>query len=126
MKKFLTIMGLLTIVATPLTIVAKPASAQAYCQCWGTGNVSDQPKLEKINGAYGYAMSVPSQDGAATIVHHPQVFAPERKHLMMRACAKSQNSRTRNKTRSETRVISMALNRNLPKESQTFFMAELH
>jgi hypothetical protein len=29
MKKFLTIVGLLTIVATPLTIVATPASAQS-------------------------------------------------------------------------------------------------
>jgi hypothetical protein len=59
MKKFLTIVGLLTIVATPLTIVATPASAQAYCQCWGTGNVMDQSLLEKTNGAYGYEMSVP-------------------------------------------------------------------
>jgi hypothetical protein len=62
MKKLLAIVGLLTVVATP-------AFAQAYCQCWGTGNVIDQPVLEKTNGAYGYAMSVPPQDGAAAFVY---------------------------------------------------------
>jgi hypothetical protein len=36
-----------------------PGFAQAYCACWGTGNVSDTPLLEKTNGAYGYEMSVP-------------------------------------------------------------------
>ena len=32
MKRFLAVVGLLTIVTTP-------AFAQAYCECWGTGNV---------------------------------------------------------------------------------------
>jgi hypothetical protein len=43
MKKLLVIVGLLTVVATP-------AFAQAYCQCWGTGNVIDQPALEQQAG----------------------------------------------------------------------------
>ena len=48
---------------------ATPGLAQAYCACWGTGNVIDQPLLEKTNGAYGYAMSVPPQGGAAAFVY---------------------------------------------------------
>ena len=52
--------GVFLMVAT-----ATPGLAQAYCACWGTGNVIDQPLLEKTNGAYGYAMSVPPQGGAA-------------------------------------------------------------
>ena len=51
--------GVFLMVAT-----ATPGLAQAYCACWGTGNVIDQPLLEKTNGAYGYAMSVPPQGGA--------------------------------------------------------------
>ena len=57
MRKFTisaaTIMGAALMVAT-----ATPGFAQAYCACWGTGNVSDEPLLEKTNGAYGYEMSV--------------------------------------------------------------------
>jgi len=45
--------GVVLMVAT-----ATPGFAQQYCACWGTGNVIDQPLLEKTNGAYGYAMSV--------------------------------------------------------------------
>jgi hypothetical protein len=48
-----------TIGATLLVATATPSFAQAYCACWGTGNVSDTPLLEKTNGAYGWAMSVP-------------------------------------------------------------------
>ena len=54
--------GVFLMVAT-----ATPGFAQAYCACWGTGNVSDTPLLEKTNGAYGYEMSVPPQDGAAAL-----------------------------------------------------------
>ena len=53
------VVGVVLMVAT-----ATPGFAQAYCACWGTGNVIDQPLLEKTNGAYGYAMSVPPQGGA--------------------------------------------------------------
>jgi hypothetical protein len=61
--------GVVLMVAT-----ATPGFAQAYCACWGTGNVIDQPLLEKTNGAYGNAMSVPrtftrrfaSSQGSAT------------------------------------------------------------
>jgi hypothetical protein len=42
-----------------------PGLAQSYSAGWGTGNVIDQPLLEKTNGAYGYATSVPPQGGAA-------------------------------------------------------------
>jgi len=56
--------GVVLMVAT-----ATPGFAQAYCACWGTGNVLDQPLLEKTNGAYGYAMSVPPPDGAAAFAH---------------------------------------------------------
>ena len=56
--------GVVFMVAT-----ATPGLAQEYCACWGTGNVIDQPLLEKTNGAYGYAMSVPPQDGAAAFVY---------------------------------------------------------
>jgi len=59
MKEIL--VGVFLIVAT-----AAPGFAQAYCACWGTGNVMDQSLLEKSNGAYGYAMSVSPQDDAAT------------------------------------------------------------
>ena len=48
---------------------ATPGSAQEYCACWGTGNVLDQPLLEKTNGAYGYAMSVPPQGGRAALAY---------------------------------------------------------
>jgi len=44
---------------------ASPGLAQSYSAGWGTGNVINLPLLEKTNGAYGYAMSVPPQDGAA-------------------------------------------------------------
>jgi hypothetical protein len=56
--------GVFLMVAT-----ATPGFAQAYCACWGTGNVSDTPLLEKTNGAYGYEMSVPPQDGAAALAY---------------------------------------------------------
>ena len=52
--------GVFLMVAT-----ATPGLAQAYCACWGTGNVIDEPLLEKTNGAYGYAESVPARTGAA-------------------------------------------------------------
>jgi hypothetical protein len=58
--------------------VATPGLAQSYSAGWGTGNVIDVPLLEKTNGAYGYAMSVPPpgyamsvppQGGAAAFAH---------------------------------------------------------
>ena len=55
--------GVVIMVAT-----ATQGFAQEYCACWGTGNVIDQPLLEKTNGAYGYAMSVP-QGGAAAFAY---------------------------------------------------------
>ena len=58
MKEIL--VGVVLMVAT-----TTPGFAQAYCACWGTGNIMDQPLLEKTDGAYGYAMSVPPQGGAA-------------------------------------------------------------
>ena len=48
---------------------ATPSLAQAYCACWGTGNVIDQPLLEKTNGAAGYAMSVFPDGGATAFAH---------------------------------------------------------
>ena len=56
--------GVVLLVAT-----ATPGFAQAFCACWGTGNVIDQPLLEKTNGAYGNAMSVPPQGGAAAFAY---------------------------------------------------------
>jgi len=47
---------------------ATSSLAQAYCACWGTGNVIDQPLLEKTDGAAGYAMSVLPNDRAAALV----------------------------------------------------------
>ena len=44
MKKFLTIVGLLTVVATP-------AFAQSYDHDFGTGNVIDEPALEQQAGS---------------------------------------------------------------------------
>jgi len=58
MKEIL--VGVVLMIAT-----ATPGFAQAYCGCWGTGNVMDQSLLEKTDGAYGYAMSVSPQGGAA-------------------------------------------------------------
>jgi len=43
--------------------------AQAYCACWGTGNVVDESLLERTNGAYGFAMSISPQGGAAASAH---------------------------------------------------------
>src|SRR5262245_26679448 len=60
MKKIIFGIGLVVATAT-----ATPVFAQAYCACWGTGNVSDEPLLEKTNGAYGYEMSVAPRGGAA-------------------------------------------------------------
>ena len=56
------IVGAVLMVAT-----VTPAFAQAYCACWGTGNLMDAPLLEKTNGAYGYAISVPAQGGTAAL-----------------------------------------------------------
>jgi opacity protein-like surface antigen len=44
MKKFLAIVGLLSVIA------AAPASAQSYTHDFGTGNVIDVPALEQGNG----------------------------------------------------------------------------
>ena len=52
-----------------MVATATPVFAQQYCACWGTGNVIDQPLLEKTNGAYGNAMSVPPQGGAAAFAY---------------------------------------------------------
>src|SRR5262245_34441457 len=49
-----------TIGAALLVATATPSFAQAYCACWGTGNVSDTPLLEKTNGAYGWGHVSPS------------------------------------------------------------------
>ena len=43
MKKFLTVVGLLTVIATP-------AFAQSYDPDFGTGNVIDEPALEQQAG----------------------------------------------------------------------------
>ena len=59
MRKFTISIFTATISAALLVATATPGFAQAYCACWGTGNVIDQPLLETTNGAYGYAMSVP-------------------------------------------------------------------
>jgi hypothetical protein len=59
MRKFTISIFAATISAALLVATATPGFAQAYCACWGTGNVSDTPLLEKTNGAYGYEMSVP-------------------------------------------------------------------
>ena len=58
MRKFTISIFAATIGAALLVATATPGFAQAYCACWGTGNVSDEPLLEKTNGAYGWAMSV--------------------------------------------------------------------
>jgi hypothetical protein len=59
MRKFTISIFAATISTALLVATATPGFAQAYCACWGTGNVSDTPLLEKTNGAYGYEMSVP-------------------------------------------------------------------
>ena len=66
------------------TATATPVFAQAYCACWGTGNVSDEPRLEKTNGAYGYEMSVRSaavsrHNGKSAYAYSPAV-RPHMKH----------------------------------------------
>jgi hypothetical protein len=66
MRKFTISIFAATIGAALLVATTTPGFAQAYCACWGTGNVSDTPLLEKTNGAYGWAMSVPPQGGAAS------------------------------------------------------------
>jgi hypothetical protein len=65
MRKFTISIFAATIGAALLVATATPGFAQAYCACWGTGNLSDTPLLEKTNGAYGWAMSVPPQGSVA-------------------------------------------------------------
>ena len=59
MRKFTNSIFAATISAALLVATATPGFAQAYCACYGTGNVMDEPLVEKTNGAYGYEMSVP-------------------------------------------------------------------
>ena len=59
MRKFTNSIVAATIGAALLVATAAPGLAQAYCVCYGTGNVMDEPLVEKTNGAYGYEMSVP-------------------------------------------------------------------
>ena len=61
MKKI--IFGIALMVAT---VPATPVFAQAYCACWGTGNVSNEPLIEKSNGAVGYEMSAAPRRGTTT------------------------------------------------------------
>ena len=67
MRKFTISIFASTIGATLLVATATPGFAQAYCACYGTGNVIDTPLLKKTNGAYGYEMSVPHQ----VVQHRP-------------------------------------------------------
>ena len=43
MRKFTISIFAATLGATLLVATATPGFAQAYCACWGTGNVSDEP-----------------------------------------------------------------------------------
>ena len=54
MKKFLTVVGLLTVIATP-------AFAQSYSHDFGTGNVVDTPALEQQQAGRTDAMSAFAQ-----------------------------------------------------------------
>ncbi len=56
MKNILVGLGIVVALATP-------SFAQSYSASYGTGNVIDTPLLEKTNGAYGYAGSVPTRTG---------------------------------------------------------------
>jgi hypothetical protein len=47
MRKFTISIFAATTSAALLVATATPGFAQAYCACWGTGNVSDTPLLEK-------------------------------------------------------------------------------
>jgi hypothetical protein len=69
MRKFSISILAATISAALMVATATPGFAQTYCACYGTGNVIDEPLLEKTNGAYGYAMSVPPQGGAAALAY---------------------------------------------------------
>ena len=90
MRKFTISIFAATIGAVLLFGTATPGFAQAYCACWGTGNVSDEPLLEKTNGAYGYAMSVAPpaharqrMTGKSAYAHSPAVRG-SRKHNRQR------------------------------------------
>jgi len=54
MKKFLTVVGLLTVIATP-------AFAQSYSHDRGTGNIIDTPALEQQQAGRADAMSAFAQ-----------------------------------------------------------------
>jgi|RhiMethySRZTD1v2_1073278.scaffolds.fasta_scaffold1018478_2 opacity protein-like surface antigen len=66
MKKFLTIVGLLTVVATP-------AFAQSYDHDFGTGNVINQPALEqqvgRADASSAYAQAPAKQTARKTAEH---------------------------------------------------------
>ena len=84
MRKLTISISAATIGAALLVATATPCFAQAYCACWGTGNVMDEPLLEKTNGAYGYEMSVPPPgqrtNGKSAYAHSPAVRASHMKH----------------------------------------------
>src|SRR5437016_13606951 len=74
MKKFLTIVGLLTVVATP-------AFAQSYSHDFGTGNVIDTPALEQqagradANSAFAQAPEVSTRH-KARVQSHVDSYSP--------------------------------------------------
>jgi opacity protein-like surface antigen len=66
MKKFITIVGLLTVLATP-------AFAQSYSNDYGTGNVINEPALERSTPAdatAAYAMAPQHQTVRNTSVNN--------------------------------------------------------
>jgi hypothetical protein len=75
--------------------VASPALAQSYSAAYGTGNVIDQPSLERSSGMYGYGDSVAPARGSSAYVNRQSTaarglnafaFAPEQgRHQHKRA-----------------------------------------
>jgi hypothetical protein len=62
MRKFTISIFAATISTALLVATATPGFAQAYYACWGTGNVSDTPLLEKTNGLMDMRCQSPHQD----------------------------------------------------------------
>ena len=63
------------IAAALVGAAASPALAQSYSAGYGTGNVIDQPSLERSNGSYGFGGTVAPARGPSANAHRQSAAA---------------------------------------------------
>jgi hypothetical protein len=81
MRKFTTSIFAVAIGTALPIATTTPGFTQAYCGCWGTGNVMDQSLLEKTNGAYGYEMSAPPLASGKSDYAYSPAAGGSRRHM---------------------------------------------